>query len=68
MGMSSLRAVLFMAARTARLYNPTCKDLYDRLRSAGKAHRVAMIAVVNKLIKQAFAIAKSGESYRLVKS
>lgn len=67
MGMSSLRAVLYMAARSARLYNRSCKELYERLRTAGKAHRVAMIAVVNKLIKQAFAIAKSGEIYRLEK-
>ena len=65
MGMSSVRAVLYMAARSARLYNKSCKELYDRLRLAGKAHRVAMIAVVNKLIKQAFAIAKSGDRYRL---
>lgn len=65
MGMSSVRAVLYMAARAARLHNRTCRALYDRLRTAGKAHRVAMIAVVNKLIKQAFAIAKSGEGYRL---
>lgn len=67
MGMSSVRAVLYMAARAARLHNKSCKELYERLRTAGKTHRVAMIAVVNKLIKQAFAIAKSGEVYRVDK-
>ena len=29
----------------------------------GKPYKVAIIAVVNKLIKQAFAIAKSGKGY-----
>lgn len=68
MGMSTVRAVLYMAARSARLYIRSCKELYKRLRTAGKAPQVAMIAVVNKLIKQAFAIAKPGEIYRLEKS
>lgn len=60
LGMSEVRHCLYMAARSARKYNPACKALYDRLRAKGKAHRVAMVAVVNKLIKQAFALAKAG--------
>lgn len=63
MGMAEVRKCLYMAARSAKTYNQACKDLYLRLRAKGKAHRVAMIAVVNKLIKQAFAIAKSGIAY-----
>lgn len=63
MGMTVVRKCLYMAARSAKAYNQTCKDLYLRLRAKGKAHRVAMIAVVNKLIKQAFAVAKSGVGY-----
>jgi len=63
MGMSQLRKTLFMAAKSAILYNKQCKALYSRLREAGKPYKVAMIAVVNKLIKQAFAIAKSGIRY-----
>jgi transposase len=63
MGMSQVRKTLYMAAKSAILYNKTCKELYDRLRAKGKAYRVALIAVVNKLIKQAFAIAKSETAY-----
>ncbi|HEY0055038.1 MAG TPA: IS110 family transposase [Pedobacter sp.] len=63
MGMSGVRKVLYMAAQSAIVYNKTCKDLYRRLRAKGKPHKVAKIAVVNKLIKQAFAIAKSGLAY-----
>lgn len=64
MGMSSVRACLYMAARSARRYNRACKALYERLIARGKAHRQAMIAVVNKLLKQAFALVKSGEYYQ----
>lgn len=63
MGMGEVRSCLYMAARSARIYNPACKALYDRLRAKGKAHKLAMIAVVNKLLKQAFALAKSGQSF-----
>lgn len=65
MGMSQVRKTLYMGALSAVRYNKTCKALYDRLREKGKAYRVAMIAVVNKLIKQVFAIAKSNQSYQV---
>ena len=65
MGMGEVRSCLYMAARSARKYNPACKALYDRLRAKGKVHKQAMIAVVNKLLKQAFAIAKSGQRFDL---
>lgn len=63
MGMSEVRKCLYMAARSAKLYNQSCKELYERLRVKGKAHRQAMIAVVNKLLKQAFAIVETGTLY-----
>lgn len=63
MGMGQVRACLYMAARAAKRYNTSCKELYERLRSKGKTHKQAMIAVVNKLIKQAFALVQSGEMY-----
>lgn len=65
MGMSQVRKTLYMAAKSAIRSNKACKELYERLREKGKAYRVALIAVVNKLIKQVFAIAKSGILYQL---
>lgn len=65
MGMSQVRKTLYMGARSAIRYNKACKELYDRLRAKGKPYRVALIAAVNKLIKQAFSIAKSGQRYRV---
>lgn len=64
MGMAEVRKCLYMAARSARMYNTACKELYHRLRAKGKAHRVAMIAVVNKLLKQAFALVETGTLYK----
>ena len=64
MGMGQVRKVLYMAATAAIRCNRACKDLYQRLRAKGKPHRVALIAAVNKLLKQVFAIAKSGEPYK----
>lgn len=63
MGMGQVRKVLYMAATSAIRCNKACKDLYERLRAKGKPYRVALIAAVNKLIKQVFAIAKSNKPY-----
>jgi hypothetical protein len=37
----------------------TCRDLYERILAKGKSKKLALIAVCNKLLKQAFAIAES---------
>lgn len=66
MGMGHVRKVLYMAATSAIRCNKACKELYERLRAKGKPYRVALIAAVNKLIKQVFAIAKSAERYSLM--
>ncbi len=58
-----LRACLYMAARSAKRFNLACKDLYERLRSLGKPHKQAMVAVMNKLIKQAFGVVCSGVAF-----
>lgn len=63
MGMGHIRKVLYMAAMSAKSCNRACRELFERLRAKGKPHKVAVIAVMNKLIKQAFAIAKSGRPY-----
>jgi transposase len=64
MGNGHLRNVLYMCSLSAIKYNTACKELYDRLKSKGKRGKVALIAVCNKLIKQAFAIATKGTIYQ----
>ena len=58
-GNRKLRRLLFLAAFSAFRYNKPCKALFDRLVAKGKSKKLALIAVANKLLKQAFAIAKS---------
>lgn len=62
-GNGKLRNLLFMCSFNACKYNKACKALYDRIVAKGKSKKLALIAVANKLIKQAFAIAKSGLIY-----
>ena len=62
-GLPQVRSILYMAARSARKYNLACRELYQRLIAKGKAHKVAMVAVINKLIKQAFAIVKNNVAF-----
>ncbi|MDC1162547.1 IS110 family transposase, partial [Tenacibaculum sp.] len=51
-------------------YNKSCRAIYERIVAKGKSKKLALIAVCNKLLKQAFAIAKSGliydETYRSI--
>jgi transposase len=63
MGMSRIRAMLYICSWSAKRYNKACKELYERLVARGKAKKQALIAVANKLLKQAFAIAKQKTKY-----
>jgi hypothetical protein len=49
---------------SAKKSNAACKALYERLVAKGKNGKLALIAVCNKLLKQAFAIVKSGIPYQ----
>jgi len=63
MGMSRARAMLYVCSWSAIKCNKACKELYQRLLSKGKAKRLALIAVANKLLKQVFAVATKGMLY-----
>lgn len=63
MGNQKLRNLLFLCSFSACKYNKACRELYERIVAKGKSKKLALIAVCNKLLKQAFAIAKSGRPY-----
>ena len=69
-GNQKLRNLLFMCSFTASVHNKSCSEIYQRITNKGKSKKLALMAVCNKLLKQSFAIAKSGliydESYRSV--
>ena len=62
-GDSSLRSQLYVAAFASLRCNTECKACFDRLRSKGKPGKVALIAVANKLVRQAFAIVTQEKLY-----
>jgi len=49
-GRASVRAALYMAALVASRYNPVLRAFYQRLRAAGKPGKVALVAVMRKLL------------------
>lgn len=63
LGMVRIRKFLYMCTWSAIKANEACKEMYERLVENGKPKMVALIAVANKLVRMAFAIAKSGVKY-----
>lgn len=49
-GRPAVRKALYMASLSAVRHNPVFKDVYLRLRKAGKAKKVALTAVMRKMI------------------
>jgi transposase len=62
-GDSQLRSTLYVATWSAIKYNNACKALYKRLRGNGKPPKKALVAVMNKLVRQAFGVVKSGKPF-----
>lgn len=62
-GNNTLKSLLFNCARSALLCNPKLKELYDRLVIKGKNGKVALTAVMHKLVRIIYGVAKSGRKY-----
>ena len=54
---------MFQAALVAAYHNPTMKAFADRLRKAGKPHKVIIKAVARKLVNLANALCKSRQKW-----
>jgi len=65
-GRPAPRCALYMAALAASRYNPTMKIFYNRLRTAGKKPKVAIVAVMNKLIVTSNAMLKKKMKWSVV--
>ncbi len=57
------RGLLYIAAWPASRFNARCRETYTRLRQNGKSGKLAMIAVANKLVRQAFAVVTHDTKY-----
>ena len=57
-GRASVRTALYLAAMTASRFNPTLREVYERLRASGKPPKLAFIAIARKLLVILNAIAR----------
>lgn len=59
-GRNAVRAPLFMAAMVAGVHNPALKNFREHLRQAGKKPKVAVVAVMHKMITILNALVRDG--------
>ena len=62
-GRADVRRTLYMATLTAVRHNPILKTHYERLLTAGKRKKVALVACMRKLLTMLNAIAKHGSKW-----
>jgi transposase len=63
-GRAAVRSVLYMAAVTASRHNPVLRPFYERLIAKGKPPKVALIAVLRRLVVFANAVLRSGQPWK----
>ncbi len=63
MGNKYLRKSLYMPAIVATKYNPVLKDLYERIIRKGNPKKLALCAVMRKLLVIAYGVLKSGKNF-----
>jgi len=63
LGHKHLRKSLYMPALAAIRYNPFLKSIYERLVNNGKPKKVAVIAIMRKLLTLSYAILKSEKPF-----
>ena len=62
-GSPYLRRALWLAANRARQHDPRMRAYYDKLRDAGKCHRVAVTACARKLCHVVYAVMRDRVPY-----
>jgi len=63
-GRAAVRAPLYMAALVAGTHNPILKAYRDKLREAGKKPKVAIVAVMRKIITTLNAMLRDGKEWK----
>ena len=62
-GRSNVRQALYMPAIVAIRFNPDLKAKYDQLKAAGKAAKVAITAIMRKIIVLANALLRDRRTW-----
>ena len=65
-GRASVRRALYRAALVATRWNPVIRVFYQRLRAAGKAPKVALVAAMRKLLTMLNAMVHAGTPWQPV--
>ncbi len=63
MGCARLRKSLYMPALVAVRFNPLMRVFYEKLLTKGKPKKVALVAVMRKLLVLAYGVLKSGKPF-----
>jgi len=63
-GRAAVRNILYMAAVTASRHNPVLRSFYERLVAKGKPAKLALIAVLRRLVVFANAVIRSGQPWK----
>jgi transposase len=63
-GRAAVRRILYMAAVTASRYNPVLKSFYERLIAKGKPAKLALVALMRRLVVFANAVLRSGQPWK----
>jgi transposase len=67
-GREPLRDALYMPALVAIRFNPDLKAQYDRMRAAGKPAKVAITAVMRKLIIPANTLVREDREWEEIRT
>lgn len=59
-----MRSALYMAALSAKKFNPAIKLFYERLLARGKAKKIALVACMRKLIISMNTMIKTGQHWQ----
>lgn len=62
-GRIDLRNLLYMAALVASRRNPVMQRFYERLRARGKPAKVALVAVMHKMLNRLNAMVHTGQPW-----
>jgi transposase len=62
-GRIGLRNLLYMAALSAIQHNPVMKAFYERLLAKGKLKKVALVAVMHKMLTRLNAMKRTGQAW-----
>ena len=66
-GRATLRRALYMPALVAVRFNPDLKAKYDQLVQAGKQKKVALTAIMRKLLVMANALLRDGRQWAAIR-